>query len=77
MPFSFPPCPVCGGTQAFFDGVSTQASIYLTLNAGLFPDAIRLGALICLNCGHTELRPNPNDMPRLRAVVERRGVLPN
>ena len=64
----FPPCPICGGTQAFFEGYSGNASIYILLG---FMDGIKLGALICLGCGHTELRPNPNDMARLRASAEK------
>jgi hypothetical protein len=59
MPFSFPPCPVCGGTQAFFNGRSlSDASIQIALDSGgFFNEYIMLGALICLGCGHTELRP--------------------
>lgn len=69
----FPPCPICGSTQAFFNGGTGTASIYISL--GLF-DGIRLGALICLTCGHTELRPHPSEMGNLRAVVEKRGLIP-
>ena len=77
MPFSFPPCPICGSTQAFFNGSPTAASIAISLGASIFSNPIRLGALICLNCGHTELRPHPRDMPALRDAVEKRGILPN
>ena len=67
----FLPCPVCGGTQAFFNASSN--AIYLSLG---FLNRVGLGALICLDCGHTELRPYPGDMGSLRAEVEKRGLLP-
>src|SRR5258708_4191466 len=61
----YPPCPVCGGTQAFFNGSKTNASIFISFSGGMFSGGVLLGALICLNCGHTELRPHPNDMVTL------------
>lgn len=77
MPFSFPPCPVCGGTQAFFEGSVGPAGITISLGTTLFSKDIQLGALICMNCSHTELRPHPGDMPQLRAIAEKRGPLPD
>jgi hypothetical protein len=78
MPFSFPPCPVCGGTQAFFYEVSSDESVRISLGSGgLFGGAIRLGVVICLKCGHTEPHPHPRDMARLRAAAEKRGPLPD
>lgn len=75
MKQSFPPCPVCGGTQAFFNGSSMRhASLYFPL--GLGAGGITLGALICLTCGHTELRPDPDDMGRLREAAQDRGITP-
>lgn len=75
MPFSFPPCPVCGGTQVFFNGDTGYKGIRLPFN--FWGEGITLGALICLKCGHTELRPHPSDMSQLRAVAEKRGPLPD
>ena len=72
----FPPCPVCGGTQAFFNGDSGYSSIVIHFGDSVFSRSIKLGALICLDCGHTDLRPHPHDMQRLRRVVEKRGLLP-
>lgn len=74
MPFSFPPCPVCGGTQAFFNGAMGES---IKLSLGLLESGIKLGALICLKCGHTELRPHPSDMHEIRRIAEKRGPLPN
>ena len=71
---SLPPCPVCGGTQAFFKGSeNSHASIYIPLD---FWGGITLGAFICLECRHTELRPHPGDLQYLREVVEKRGIMP-
>lgn len=76
MPFSFPPCPVCGGAQAFFNGSdNTPASIRIAGN--FWSKGVTLGALICLSCGHTEIRPHPGDMHKLRAIAEKRGLLPD
>lgn len=75
MQRSFPPCPACGGTQAFFNGEGGHASIRLPFNKWT-GEGVTLGALICLECGHTELRPHPEDMARLRARAEKQGPVP-
>lgn len=71
MLFSFPPCPVCGGEQALF---KRQAGPLLTIG---FFESVRLHALVCLKCGHATEHIHPNDMPLLRAIVEKRGPLPD
>lgn len=73
----FPPCPACGSTRAFFPAARNHsASIRVSVSDSLSDKGVALGALICLTCGHTELRPHPYDMQRLRESVETRGLLP-
>lgn len=63
---AFPPCPECGGPRAFFDYAvgGNRATIVL----GLL-HVVSIYACTCLSCGHTTLRPHPNDLEKLRRAA--------
>ena len=69
-----PACPECGeaNTRKFFTSIRSENGIAIDLpNDGFFPKVLRLSALICTECGYTELRPHPNDMPKIRQAAQR------
>lgn len=64
-----PLCPGCGavGTREYFDYAGDAG---FTISLGLF-STVKLSALICLQCGYTEIRPEPGALKTLRASANR------
>jgi hypothetical protein len=62
-------CPACGGQKREFFECSGDAGIRIKVG---FLDFLTLSALICLDCGHTEIRPTPANLAYLRRQVERK-----
>lgn len=69
------PCPECGGPRALFEcwtGINSMGgSTVPVLRLGFFKKNAQLWACTCLWCGATTLRPDPDDMERVRKVAEK------
>jgi hypothetical protein len=65
-----PPCTECGeiGTRVFIKSSGGSRSLRFSFG---FLNEIDLAALICTECGYTELRPHPDDMVFIRAAARK------
>lgn len=65
-----PACPECGGTNTrkfFQHGSSAYGKMSFGMKKG---GRFDLAALVCIECGYTELRPHPDDLPAIRKAAE-------
>ena len=68
-----PACPECGGTNTrkFFKAAHGYSSLFVSFKHGAFTSqGVYLASLICVECGYTELRPHPDDLPAIRKAAE-------
>lgn len=72
-----PPCPECGGIRVIFHcSIDDPQGYNLRISSlGFFTAGVKLYAYTCLECGNTTLRPDPDDMEKLRKAANKGKIV--